>query len=183
MVAESPSLRYLSNGAPALALVVAAPLLGLDPPPFGGLLSRVSSLHPDDRPAHLMDCGLSADQAASGLELIDRWLDDQRPSLEALAGRAVAAWEEPDWIVDQWLGHGPMVGLCRLLSEASLPVLGLLDCGLCAAVELAVSIWWLARLDASGDPSAVGPGDARWAAEGERISLLGLADEMSEWPV
>lgn len=182
MASENPFLSSLSSGAPALAREIAAPLLGQGSPSPSGPLGRVAALHPDDRPAYLMGSGLSADRVASAMGVIDAWLGELGPALEDLADRAVAAAEGPDWIVERLLRDGPLGRLGGLLEERSLPVSELLGCALCAAVELAVSVWWLRRMDDRGAP-APGPGDARWADEDERIALLGLADEIWEWPV
>ena len=71
-------------------------------------MARLSMLHPDDRLVYLSWIGFSDDEVATCADVVDRWLDKCKPSLEAAAGQAFKAGEGLDWIMDAWRDTGTL---------------------------------------------------------------------------
>ena len=148
----------------------------------GDHIARLTMLHPDDRLVYLSELGFSDDEVATCAEVVDRWLDICKPSLEAAAGQAFKAGEGLDWIMDAWRRASPYEKLGTLIQGYHIsqpePLVGY---AVCSATEFALSMLVLHELDSEVAP-ILGGTDTDWAGEDERIASLGLLDEVSQWP-
>ncbi len=162
-------------------------LLGHGPEALSSLttadhVARIAMLHPDDRLAYLAGIGFSDNDVAESAQIVDRWLDISKPSLEEVAGKAFGSGEGLDWIMGEWRGMGPYEELDVLIRESGLPQSEPLVCyAVCSATELALSMLMLLQIDDGAEP-VLGGSDIDWGAEDERIASLGLIDEVSQWP-
>ena len=162
-------------------------LWGQGPEALGNLTTadhaaRIAMLDPDDRLAYLADIGFSDDDVTSSAEIVDRWLDMSKLSLEEVAGKAFGAGEGLDWIMDEWHGTGSYEELGVLIQESCIPQAEPLLCyAVCSATELALSMLLLLQIDHGAEPVS-GDTEIDWAAEDEHIASLGLIDEVSQWP-
>ena len=146
-------------------------------------VAHIAMLDPDDRLAYLADLGFSEDDVATSAEIIDRWLDASKTSLEEVVGMAFEAGEGLDWIMEEWRGSGSYEELGVLIQGSRIPQPEPLVCyAVCSATELALSMFLLLKIDHGAEP-VLGGTDIDWAAEDERIASLGLIDEVSQWPV
>ena len=143
---------------------------------------RISILHPDDRLAYLSGIGFSDNDLAASAQVVDRWLDMSKSSLEETTGKAFEAGEGLDWIMDAWRETNPYEALGKLILENSISQPEPLVCyAVCSATELALSMLMLLQLDGGAEPVPGGT-DAEWAEDDERTASLGMADEVSQWP-
>ena len=142
----------------------------------------LSLLHPDDRLAYLSGVGYSDDDVADASEIVERWLDVSRPSLEQTAGKAFAEGKDLGWIMDAWRGTNPYELLGDLVRGSSISdPEPLAYYATCSATEFALSMLMLFQSDSGLEP-VLGGTDSQWAEEDERIAWLGLAEEMAQWP-
>ena len=161
---------------------------GLGPEALGSLttadhVARIAMLDPDDRLTYLANVGFSEDDVAAAAEIVDRWLDASKKSLEEVAGKAFEAGEGLDWIMDQWRTTGCYEELGVLIRGVGISQPEPCVCyAVCSATELALSILLLLKIDNGAEP-VLGGTHIDWAAEDERIASLGLIDEVSQWPV
>ena len=148
----------------------------------GDHVARLSILHPDDRLAYLSGIGFSDDDLDASAQVVDRWLDISKPSLEEATRKAFEAGEGLDWIMDAWRGTNPYEALGELILGSSISQPEPLVCyAACSATELALSMLMLLQSDSGAEPVSGGT-DAEWAEEDERIASLGLIDDVSQWP-
>ena len=146
-------------------------------------VARLSIRHPDERLDYLSRAGLSDDEVTRSADIVERWLNTVRSSLEEVARNAFEAGEGLDWIMAAWSETGPYASLDVLIQESSVSHPELLLCySVCSATELALSMLMLLQLDGVAEP-VLGGSDAEWAAEDQRIASLGLVEEASNWPV